>query len=170
MKLKLLSWTLAAALAIPGLAAGAESDPAKQADIRQLIGGSGTRLSKQLADTAGRTIAAALKTRYPDLPDRVLPALTRELTDVFEKQAQAPGGLTDRIVAIYDKQFTHQEIRELLAFNQTPVGRKTMEVMPQIMGETMAAGQAWGRGLAPEINRRVEAVLKKEGIKAPAKK
>ena len=170
MRSILTLWLVAAALAFPATSAAADVSKDKQADIRELIGGGSARLSQQLADTASRTITRALKTRYPDLPERVLPNLTRELTAVFESQAQAPGGLVDRIIAIYDKHFTHQEIKELLAFNQTPIGRKTLEVLPQIMSETTAAGQAWGQSLAPEIQRRVEVVLKKEGIKPRTKK
>jgi hypothetical protein len=40
---------------------------------------------------------------------------------------------------------------------------------PKIVGESMAIGQAWGQSLGPEINRRVEAILKKEGMEIPRK-
>jgi len=33
----------------------------------------------------------------------------------------------------------------------------------------MVAGQAWGQGLEPEIERRVQNALRREGIKLPAK-
>ena len=162
-------WLVAGTLGFAGVNA-AEIDAAKHADIRQLIGAGGQRLSQQLADTAARTLTTALRARYPTLPERVLPVLARELTAVFEEQAHAPGGLVERIVQIYDRHFTHQEIKELLAFNQTPVGRKALEVLPVINTETIAAGHAWGMALAPDIQRRVEAVLKAEGVSAPAKK
>jgi hypothetical protein len=41
--------------------------------------------------------------------------------------------------------------------------------VPKIVGESMAIGQTWGQSLGPEINRRVEAILKKEGIEIPRK-
>lgn len=161
---------VSAAIALSLPAAAAEIDSAKRADIRELIGAGGTRLSQQLADTAARSIASALRQRHPGLPERVIPELTRELTAVFEERAHAPGGLVDRIIAVYDRHFTHDEVRELIAFNRTPIGRKTLEVMPAIMGETLAAGQAWGQSLAPEVRRRVDAILKREGVAAPARK
>jgi hypothetical protein len=164
------SWVLAIALAVPALACADELTAQKRADIRELIGASGgTKITGQLADVTSKNISSALKRQHPDLPEGVAAKLRTELITLFEERANVPGGLVDRIVASYHKHFTHPEIKELLAFNQTPIGRKTMQVLPAIMSETMTAGQAWGQALAPEVQRRVNAVLKKEGI-APQKK
>ena len=165
------SWILAVVLVLPGLAGADELTPQKRADIRQLIGASGgTKISGQLAEVTSKNISSALKRQHPDLPDRVATNLKTELMTLFEERANVPGGLVDRIVASYHKHFTHGEIKDLLAFNQTPIGRKTMQVLPAIMNETMSAGQAWGQSLAPEVQRRVNAVLKKEGITPQKKK
>ena len=164
------SWILAIGLLFPGIGLADTLTPQKRADIAELIGvAGGAKLSGQLAEVAARNISAGLKRTHPNLPDRVVTTLKSELIAMFEERATAPGGLVDDIVGVYDRHFTHPEIRELLAFNRTPIGRKTMQAMPAIMSETMAAGQAWGKGLAPEVQRRVDAVLKKEGI-APARK
>jgi uncharacterized protein len=167
------AWLLALslALALPGLAQADDLTPQKRADIRQLIGvDGGVKLSGQLVAATGRSIEATLRKTRPGIPDRVFVTLNRDLTTFFEAQVDTKGGLLDRIVAVYDKHFTHPEIKELLAFNQTPTGRKTMQLMPVLMSESMAAGRAWGRSLAPEVQRRVDAVLKQEGVEAPAKK
>lgn len=165
------SLILTLALILPGLACADELTPQKRADIRQLIGATGaTKLSGQLADVTSKNISSALKRQHPDLPERVAAKLNAELMTLFEERANVPGGLVDRIIASYHKHFTHAEIKELLAFNRTPIGKKTMEVLPAIMGETITAGQAWGRSLAPEVQRRVNAVLKKEGITPRQKK
>jgi len=164
------SWILAIALAWPALGLADQLTAGKRADIAQLIGvADGTKLSGQFAEVAAQNISARLKRTHPDLPPRVADAIRRDLIAMFEERATARGGLVDDIVGIYHRHFTHPEIKELLAFNRTPIGRKTLQLMPAIMSETTAAGRSWGRGLAPEVQRRVDAVLKKEGI-APTRK
>ena len=159
------------ALALPRLAVADDLTPEKRTDIRRLIGvEGGAKLSGQLAAETGRAIEASLKKTRPGIPDRVFATLNRDLIAYFEAHVDVHGGLLDRIVAVYARHFTHPEIKELLVFNETPIGRKTMQVMPALMNESRAAGQAWGRELAPEVQRRVNAVLTKEGVQAPAKK
>ena len=70
----------------------------------------------------------------------------------------------DQVVPIYNKYLTHPEIKELLAFYQTPLGEKIRSVLPQITHESMLAGQQWAQKLIPEIDKRVEESLKREGI------
>ena len=167
------SWWVAIVLALPGfvLAQADTLTPQKRADIRQLIGVTGTaKLSGQFADVTARSLSSSLKRQYPDLPDRVSAQLRTELIALFEERANARGGLVDRIVGIYHRQFTHAEVKELLAFNETPIGRKTLQVLPAIMSESMAAGQEWGASLAPEVQKRVRATLAKEGITPQPKK
>ena len=165
------SWILAVVLAVPVSAFADELTAQKRADIRTLIGASGgTKITGQLADVTSKNISSALKRQHPDLPESVAAKIRTELIALFEERANVPGGLVDRIVASYHKHFTHAEVKELLAFNQTPIGRKTMQVLPAIMSETMTAGQAWGQALAPEVQRRVNDVLRKEGITPQQKK
>lgn len=167
------SWIIAVFFALPAMAQ-AQTDPLtaqKRADIRQLIGVTGTtKISGQFAEVTARSLAGALKRQHPDLPERVSSQLRTELIALFEERANAQGGLIDRIVGIYHRQFTHSEVKELLAFNETPIGRKTLQVLPSIMSESMVAGQEWGSSLAPEVQKRVKAVLAKEGLSTQPEK
>ena len=65
---------------------------------------------------------------------------------------------------VYDKYFTHQEIKELMAFYETPSGKKAILVLPTVINEAMGIGQGWGQALGPEIERRVNAALTREGL------
>jgi len=53
---------------------------------------------------------------------------------------------------------------QLLTFYQTPLGRKTVEIMPLLSQESMQVGQAWGMGLGPIIGQRVSERLADAGI------
>jgi hypothetical protein len=52
----------------------------------------------------------------------------------------------------------------MIRFYSTDLGKKTIRVMPALMQESMAAGQQWGQALGPQIEERVKARLKKEGV------
>jgi len=144
--------------------------PEKKDDIRKLmVTTGGTRIAVQFAGAVTQGMAKTLKAARPDIPERVFTVLNQELIALFEERMNAPDGMVDRVIPIYDKYFTHSEIKELLAFYQTGVGRKAVDVLPKVVAEAMVAGQIWGQSLGPEINRRVAAVLKKEGIELPRK-
>jgi uncharacterized protein len=142
----------------------------KKADIKTLMEMTGsTKIAMQFADTASQNIFHTLKMARPDIPERVLTIFHKELLKLFEEKIHAPDGMMERLIPIYARHFTAAEIKELLAFYNTRVGRKSIETLPMIFKESMAVGQEWGQSLAPEINRRVEDVLKKEGIDFPKK-
>ena len=54
-------------------------------------------------------------------------------------------------VPIYAKYYTHDEIRQLIAFYESPLGRLLVEVTPQLTQETMVIGQRWGEQLGQDI-------------------
>ena len=54
-------------------------------------------------------------------------------------------------VPVYDKYYNHDDIKQLIAFYNTPLGKKLVEVNPLLSQETMAIGQKWGEKLGQEI-------------------
>ncbi|MDR1144298.1 MAG: DUF2059 domain-containing protein [Spirochaetaceae bacterium] len=57
----------------------------------------------------------------------------------------------EMFIPLYDKYFTHDEIRGLLQFYESPVGRKMLAVTPDLTQESFGIGQAWGTKLAEDI-------------------
>jgi hypothetical protein len=68
------------------------------------------------------------------------------------------------VVPIYAKHFTHKEIKALLKFYQTDLGRKTIKVWPLILQESMLLAQDWWKSLSPVIRKRLNTRFKNEGI------
>jgi len=54
-------------------------------------------------------------------------------------------------VPAYDKYYTHDEIKQLIKFYESPLGKKMVAVAPLLVQETMAIGQKWGEKLGQEI-------------------
>ena len=52
----------------------------------------------------------------------------------------------------------------MIAFYETPVGRKAIEVTPRLMQEGAQAGQRWAAEMMPGVEERVVARLEAEGI------
>lgn len=90
------------------------------------------------------------------------PRIPAVFWDRFIARAKAERGEFESLIAgVWDRHFTAAELRQLLAFYDTPVGRKTLEVQPAIAQESMVAGQQWGQRLGMKIGAELEA----EGVK-----
>ena len=68
------------------------------------------------------------------------------------------------IVPIYAQFFTLEEIEEMLVFYRSPVGKKSVEVMPSLTQQSMQAGERWGMLVGPAIGTRITERLAAEGI------
>jgi len=75
----------------------------------------------------------------------------------FKKEIKAED-ITNMIIPIYDKHYTESDIDQLIAFYNSPIGKKMIATMPQVMQESMIAGQAWGK----QISEKVIAKLKEK--------
>jgi hypothetical protein len=139
--------------------------PEKTNDIKRLIEMTGgTNIAKQFSSAITQQLVQMLKSAKANIPDSALQAMEKDITTLITDNVSAPGGLVDQVVPIYDKYLTHPEVKELLAFYQTPLGTKVRSVLPQITQESMHAGQQWAQKLGPEIDKRVEDALKREGL------
>ena len=67
-----------------------------------------------------------------------------------------PEELVDLVVPIYAKHFTQADIRGLIAFHQTPLGKKLIDKQPLIMQESMAAGRLWGMRLGQRAMQKIK--------------
>ncbi|HYL14096.1 MAG TPA: DUF2059 domain-containing protein [Terriglobales bacterium] len=120
-------------------------NPAKEADIRRLLAVTGaTNMATQMMDTAEKNIKPLLTASFP-------PGEYREkLIDLFFAKFHSKIDMQrflDLAVPVYDKYLSDEEIKGLTQFYETPLGRKTLTVLPQLMADLQAAGQKWGEGI-----------------------
>ena len=71
--------------------------------------------------------------------------------------------LVDMSARIYASHFTEAELKQLLAFYQTPVGRKAITEEPKALDESMASGGQWGENLSDEVVVKIRDEMKKRG-------
>ena len=65
------------------------------------------------------------------------------------------------IAALYAKNYTVEELKELNRFYQSPLGQKTVQIMPQLAAASAQIGQSRMMQHMPEMKAMVEAELKK---------
>lgn len=78
-----------------------------------------------------------------------------EFFEEFKKEIKAED-ITNMIIAIYDKHYTESDIDQLIAFYNSPIGKKMIATMPQVMTESMTAGQAWGKQIVEKYQAKLK--------------
>jgi hypothetical protein len=126
-------------------AAPPTSEPANadEKDIRRLLEVSGTaKLSEQMFDQ----MVISMSQNMRDIPP--------EFWEGFRKEVDL-NELLDKIVPVYSKHFTPDEVKQLIQFYESPVGRKLVQEQPALVAESMKIGESWGRGVGERVARRL---------------
>jgi uncharacterized protein len=95
------------------------------------------------------------------------PMLGKDLREVGAKLRKDLDPRRDEIIAVfvraYAQRFTEQELKELLAFYKTPVGKKVLTEEPQAMEDGFKAAQEWADQLSTSVMEMYRAEMKKKG-------
>ncbi len=81
-----------------------------------------------------------------------------ESWDEFAKELNEDG-LINLTIPIYEKHYTHNDVKGLIKFYYTPVGKKTIEILHLLTKNSVEARQKWGR----QIGEREMEMLKQKG-------
>jgi len=122
------------------------------------------------ADTISQMSAAMTAQIWPTLESSLAakvdaPTLV-ELRAEFERSVAAFAAETMKASPpVYARNFTAQELREIVAFYKTPTGAKALHTMPKVMGEVMAQMGPRVQAFQQELNGRMLTILEKHGYK-----
>jgi uncharacterized protein len=87
-----------------------------------------------------------------------------EVAAQLEKQyAPRSGELLDAAARIYASHFTEAELRQLLAWYRSPLGRKALVEEPKAFDEGLAHAGEWGENFSTEVIARMRDEMKKRG-------
>ncbi len=142
-----------APVASSALAAPGKIDPAKEADIRKLLDLTGVK------GIASQTMTAMSTTLRPLMINSLPPGDYRgKLIDLWLERFRAKldvQQMVDAAVPLYDKYFSDDEIKGLIAFYQTPVGQKSISMVPKLTADMQSLnakiGQDAGRQAMQEV-------------------
>jgi hypothetical protein len=130
----------------PALMAQSNPTATKDANIRKLL---------ILTDAKGifkRALEAQISAMKTNNVNRIPPKFWDEMLKEVD-----PDKFIELLVPVYDKHFSNDEIEGMIAFYETPLGKKLVSVLPEIMTESATAGDKYGQQIATKVIQRMQA-------------
>ena len=136
--------------------------PETRADIEHLMkltGAYDTEVMEQMGSMIAQQIAGMVGAENPEAIQRCTEIAFGAVKEMF-----SDGEFMNEMNAIYAKYFSPEDIRQMITFYETPVGAKSIEVMPELMTESMQVTMRWMAKINPVIRERVTKQLREEGL------
>jgi hypothetical protein len=135
-----------------------------KADITTLLEVTGAlQIGEQMGSMISQQIIAAMNAQNPNVPpaatDLVIEVLRGHISNFISSEESIAG-----LVDIYARHYTHDEIRDLIDFYQTPIGAKMLEEGPQIALESAQFGQRLFSQRVPQIQKDIQDRLQAAGL------
>jgi len=141
-------------------AAAQQPSPAALATAKEIVTVKG-------ADTFLRPVVRGVVERAKGMFIQSNPMLSKDLNEVAAKlHAEYDSRMTEILndaAKAYTTRFTEQELKDLLAFYKSPLGRKVLAEDPAILEQNMKAAQAWADKLSNEVISKMRAEMRKRG-------
>ena len=83
-----------------------------------------------------------------------LPAVQAETWAEIRKEMKVEE-LMELIVPVYDRHFSLEEIKQMVALYRSPIGRKIVEKTPLVMQESAEIGRGWGEAAGERVRQRL---------------
>ncbi len=128
-----------------GIAVADDEDAAnlKRQDIKKLVD---LQNSKEMGIQVMKTMLDSFRSSGVDIPDDFIEEFLDEV--LFSE-------LLDQLIPIYEKHLTHQEVKELIKFFESPVGKMLIQKQPLITQESMVVGMEWGRKVSLKVLQKL---------------
>jgi hypothetical protein len=123
-------------------------DPQKEARIRELMDLTGAKnLGQQLIDAGMEQFRSSVQDSQPNNPR------AKQFVDAFVSGFQKHfdvNTLNERVIPIYDKYLTTEDLKGLLDYYRSPLGQRMLKTLPELTRESQATGFALGQKAAQE--------------------
>jgi uncharacterized protein len=130
-------------------------DPQKEARIRELMDLTGAKnLGQELVRAGMEQFRSTVQDSQPDNPR------AKQFVDAFVARFQKhfdPDTLTERIIPIYDKYLTNDDLKGLIDYYHSPLGQRMLKSLPELTRESQATGFAMGQKAAQETMDELKA-------------
>lgn len=134
--------SIGAATATPAEGPPSPTD-VRLASARSLIEATG---GNRMATQIMQTLLTSIKKTHPDVPAAFWAQLEAEIK---------PDEFVELAIPIYAKHLTVEEMQQLQAFYESPLGQRLLQALPAIMQESMETGREWGREVGARIQKRL---------------
>lgn len=138
----------------------------KKQAINDLLELSGT--TAEYFDAMEKLLTAlkpGFKKLRPDVDPRIVDIVMIEVAKTVRQKMKGELSFNKMLEPIFHKKFSLNEIREIIRFYETPVGRKLISHTPALDREFNESLKFFMKGIQPMIQENVLAALKEQGIK-----
>lgn len=159
-RLALAAALAAACLAGGGVARAQAPTPAAIAAAKELVvAKGGTAMFEPLIPGV---IESAKNTFLPTNPQLAQP-LEQVAVELRKEYEPKNAEILNEVAKIYAQHFTEQELKDLVAFYKTPLGKKLLTQEPLALDQSLKAAQAWAVHFSDEVIERFRVEMKKKG-------
>lgn len=92
----------------------------------------------------------AFKQQYSNVEQDIWDELENDFLETSLKD------LTEMLAPVYSKYMTKDDLKEVIKFYQTPVGKKFAQKTPFITQESMQIGQQWGMKIGQDFIKKMQ--------------
>ncbi len=153
--------TFALMLAVPGLAFAQAQPSAAQIQVaRDVVEASGA--ARAFDPLIRGILQSAINAFVPQNPDLQKPIVesVQTIAPSFEKRRSE---ITDILARVYAAKFTEAELKELLVFYRSTIGKKFVAEQPALLEESFRRTQEWSGKISEEVVAALRAEMKKRG-------
>jgi hypothetical protein len=137
----------------------------KRADIQKLMTLTGSAgIGKRISDAMIVRLTQLLKSKEPKITNKALQVMQKVVRASVDEYMQGDEGFMNVFINLYHKHFTHEDIKGLIKFNETELGKKSVQTMPLLARDSYDAEKNWSLKVIPVIEKRLSKELKKEGV------
>jgi hypothetical protein len=119
----------------------------------------------QMARLSIQQMTTSMKIMNPDIDQKIIDMMEEIVEDVVYEEIIVKNEYLKMIYPIYLKYLTQDDLKQMIEFNSTPLGKKIIKVLPVIMQEMIPVAQAYSQTLEPKLLQSLTERLEKEGIK-----
>jgi uncharacterized protein len=159
----LLAALAAISIATPALAQGSSPPPSPAAILiaKQII--DIKNMKATAFDPLVRGVIEKAKNEFMQTNFMWAKDLNAVAADLEKQYAPRANELVDAAARIYASHFTEDELKQILAWDQSPIGRKMMVEEPKAFDESLAHAGEWGQDFSDEVIARMRDEMKKRG-------
>lgn len=155
-----LGLALSAAPALAQQATAPKASPAAIAAAKEIL-----QIKNAAAMYAGAVPGMVEKTKVALMQQNL--NYQKDLNEVAPIVAQELNGrqneIGDGMAQIYASEFTEQELKDLVTFYKSPLGKKLIEAEPRAIGQSMAFMNSWAQTFSETVMAAFRTEMRKRG-------
>lgn len=130
------------------ISANAQITDSYKANVKKMLHLAGTEAT---FGAAIKQMFVMFKQQSTNVPEEIWSEFEKEFTQA------SMDDLVNMLVPVYHNHLTEADLKKMIEFYETPVGKKYAEKTPLIMQESMQIGQQWGLKLGQQFQEKLKA-------------